>query len=312
MTEAVTVRDIADWDADLQALTDDLSWMFNRPEPKVTFGLMVRAPLANVPKKNSWGLAEHAGPPTPRPFEHLLDGAVWDADAPRDHVRDYVVAGLGSADAAVVADDTQAIKKGDKGVGVAPRHRGLTGQTENCQVMPMLTHATEAGHAFLDRELHPPESWTSDPARCAAAGIPADQEFATKPQLVQRMLARVLAANVVFGWFAADSGHGRDPGSRAFCHDNTIRYVMAVPVDPPLVDARGKALCREDILTGRTHQWERWSAGAGSEGARLCDWAPHAVTVRGQPPAEGYRHTPLIRRSNCATAAVARALLSSL
>jgi hypothetical protein len=28
-------------------------------DPKATFGLMVRALLADVPKKNSWGLAEH-------------------------------------------------------------------------------------------------------------------------------------------------------------------------------------------------------------------------------------------------------------
>lgn len=297
MAEVVTVKDITDWDADLHALTEGLDWMFNRPEPKVTFGLMVRALLADVPKKNSWGLAEHAGLATPRPFEHLLDGAVWDVDLLRDHVRDYVVAGLGSTEAAVVADDTQAIKKGNKSVGVAPQHCGLTGQTENCQVMPMLTYATEAGHAFIDRELYLPKSWTADPARCQAAGVPVEREFATKPQLVQRMLARVLAADVVFSWFAADAGYGRDPGLRAFCHDHAIRYVMAVPVDLPLVDARGKALCCKDVLTGRTHRWERRSAGAGSKGTRLYDWALHAVTVKGQPPAEGYCHTLLIRRS---------------
>jgi SRSO17 transposase len=295
--EQVTAQDIAAWDADLQTLTDRLSWMFTRPEPKKTFGLMLRALLADVPKKNSWGLAEHAGLATPRPFEHLLDGAVWDADVLRDQVRDYVVAGLGATNATLVADDTQAIKKGTKSVGVAPQHCGLTNQIENCQVMPMLTYATEAGHAFIDRELYLPESWTTDPARCAAAGIPAEREFATKPQLVQQMLARVLAANVVFGWFAADSGYGRDPDLRAFCHDNALRYVMAVPVDLPLVDARGKALCCKDILTGRGQRWERRSAGAGSKGARLYDWAMHAVRVKGQEPADGFAHTLLIRRS---------------
>jgi SRSO17 transposase len=103
----VTAQDIAAWDADLQTVTDQLSWMFNRPEPKVTFGLMLRALLADVPKKSSWGLAEHAGLATPRPFEHLLDGAVWDADALRNQVRDYVVAGLGSTNAILVSDDTQ-------------------------------------------------------------------------------------------------------------------------------------------------------------------------------------------------------------
>jgi hypothetical protein len=69
----------------------------------VTFGLMVRALLADVPKENSRGLA------TPRPFEHLLDGAVWDADVLRDQIRDYVVAGPGSTDAALIAEDTMSM-----------------------------------------------------------------------------------------------------------------------------------------------------------------------------------------------------------
>jgi SRSO17 transposase len=79
----------------------------------------------------------------------------WDAEVlrPRARLRGGRV---GSADAAVVADDTQAIKKGDRSVGVAPQRRGATGQIENCQVIPMLTYATEAGHAFIDRELYLP------------------------------------------------------------------------------------------------------------------------------------------------------------
>jgi SRSO17 transposase len=297
MVTPVTALDIAGWDAGLRALTDGLGSLFNRPEPKATFGLMVRALLADVPKKNSWGLAEHAGMSTPRPFEHLLDGAVWDADVLRDRVREHVVAGLGSVDAVVVADDTQAIKKGDKSVGVAPQHCGLTGQTENCQVMPMLTYATEAGHAFVDRELYLPKVWTSDPARCRAAGVPVDRVFETKPALVRKMLARVVAAGVPFGWFAADSGYGRDPDLRAFCHDGGIAYAMAVPVDLPLVGARGEALSCKDVLRSGVHRWELRTAGEGGKGARLYDWSMHAVTVKEQPPAAGFGHTLLVRRS---------------
>src|SRR6266508_4447035 len=138
MVEIMTVEDIAGWDEDLQALTDGLGWLFNRPEPRVTFGLMVRGLLADVAKKNSWGLAEHLGLATPQPLEHLLGGARWDADVLRDAVRGYVLRGLGDSGGALVLDDTQVIKKGVKSVGVAPQHCGLTGQTENCQVMVML------------------------------------------------------------------------------------------------------------------------------------------------------------------------------
>jgi hypothetical protein len=70
--EQVTAQDITTWDADLQTLTDRLSWLFNRPEPKKTFGLMLRALLADVPKKNSWGLAEHTGCPP-----HARSSTCW-------------------------------------------------------------------------------------------------------------------------------------------------------------------------------------------------------------------------------------------
>jgi hypothetical protein len=54
MVEIMTVEDIAGWDEDLRALTDGLGSLFNRPEPKVTFGLMVwpwpwKRALAQIP-----------------------------------------------------------------------------------------------------------------------------------------------------------------------------------------------------------------------------------------------------------------------
>src|SRR5437763_14443293 len=54
VVEVATVDDVTRWDEDLQALTDGLGWLFNRPEPRVTLGLMVRGLLADVAKKNSW------------------------------------------------------------------------------------------------------------------------------------------------------------------------------------------------------------------------------------------------------------------
>jgi SRSO17 transposase len=297
MVMPVVVEDLVGWDADLRALTDGVGWLFQRPEPRRVFADFVRALLADVPKKNSWGLAEHAGYATPRPFEHLLDGAVWDVELLRDAVRSYVVEHLGSDQAALVADDTAVIKKGDRSVGVAPQYCGLTGQTENCQVMPMLGYATDSGHAFVDRELYLPAAWTDDPARCKAAGVPAARAFATKPQLVTGMLARALAAGVPFRWFAADSGYGRDPDLRGFCHERAVAYVMAVPCDLPLVGVRGGATRPDRVLRAGGHIWERRSAGSGSKGRRTYDWAVRAVTVKDQAPAEGYAHHLLIRRS---------------
>jgi SRSO17 transposase len=74
--------------------------------------------------------------------------------------------------------------------GVRRQYTGTAGKVENAQVAVYLTDAAPGGHALIDRELYLPESWISDPARCQAAGIPADAGFATKPQLAQAMIGR--------------------------------------------------------------------------------------------------------------------------
>ena len=210
----ISYDQLVGWEADLRLLTERVAGsLFTRPEPRATFADLVRGLLADVPRKNSWQLAEHVGHGSAYRLEWLLGGAKWDADALRDRVRDYVVATLGAEDGVLIADDTQVIKKGDKSVGVAPQHCGATGQTENCQVLPMLSYASGRGHAFIDRALYLPRRWTDDPQRCAQAGVPAERGFATKPELVIDMLDRALAAGVPFRYFTADSGYGRDPGA---------------------------------------------------------------------------------------------------
>lgn len=300
---ALTYDLVVSWDAELTALTERIAGpLFTRPEPRHAFADLVRALLADVPRKNSWQLADHIGHATAYRFEHLLDRAKWDADALRNEIRSYVLAHLGCDDAVLIADDTAAIKKGDKSVGVADQYCGLTGQVENCQVIPMLTYASRSGHAFVNRRLYLPEAWSNDSTRRARAGVPEHVVFRTKPQLVIDMLAEEIAAGTPFRYLCADSGYGRDPGLRAFCHERAIRYVMAVPVDLPLLALRGGAEPAGHALDrllarGAPQIWERRSCGKGTKGERVYDWTALAVAVAGQAPTPGYAHTLLIRRS---------------
>lgn len=288
------------WNEELRTLSSTIAArLFHRPEPKVTFVDFIRGLLADVPRKNSWQIADYLGYENPGPLEWLLNGAAWDADELRDVVRDYVIANLGSGEAILVADDTQVIKKGKSSVGVSRQYCGLTGQIENCQVLPMLTYAGERGHAFIDRRLYLPEDWANDPLRRAQAGVPREVRFRTKPELVIDMLTDAFAARVPFGWFTADSGYGRDPHLREFLHVNTVGYVMEVPVDLPLVDpVTGPS--RPDRIAARylnDAHYERRSAGQGSKGERLYDWASLTVTVKDQQPAPGFSHTLIVRRN---------------
>jgi DDE superfamily endonuclease/Putative transposase of IS4/5 family (DUF4096) len=87
---------------------------------------------------------------------------------------------LGSPDA-VLVDETGDLKKGTASAGVQRQYTGTAGRVENCQVGVFLSYASAAGHALIDRELYLPRSWTADPGRCRAAGIPDGTGFATKP-----------------------------------------------------------------------------------------------------------------------------------
>src|SRR3954467_5226732 len=187
---------------------------FGRVEVRRRVRAFLLGLLADLPRKNCWTLAEHAGDATPDGMQHLLARAVWDTDGVREDLRDYVVDHLGEAGAVLVVDATGDVKKGAATVGVQRQYTGTAGRIENSQVAVYLTYAAKGGHALIDRELYLPKSWTADPARCAAAGVPADVGFATKPALATAMLTRAVDAGVPARWVAGDEVYGADPDLR--------------------------------------------------------------------------------------------------
>jgi SRSO17 transposase len=108
---------------------------------------------------------------------------VWDHDALRDDVRDYVTEALGDPDAVLVIDETGDLKKGTTSAGVQRQYTGTAGRIENSQVAVHLAYATDAGRAMIDRALYVPRGWTADRARCREAGIPDQVTLVTKPTL---------------------------------------------------------------------------------------------------------------------------------
>jgi SRSO17 transposase len=178
--------DPARWQAGLEELLGRVAGRFGRVEPRRRARAFVLGLLAELPRKNCWTIAEHAGDPSPDGMQHLLARAVWDEDAVRDDVRAYVVEHLGDPGAVLVVDETGDLKKGIQSVGVQRQYTGTAGRVENAQVAVYLVYATVAGHAVIDRELYVPRGWIEDPDRCRAAGIPEGVGFATKPALATR------------------------------------------------------------------------------------------------------------------------------
>lgn len=164
-------------------------------------------------RKNGWTLAEHAGAVSPDGMRRLLRTAGWDVNGVRDDLRGYVLDRLGDRAGVFIVDETGFIKKGVRSAGVRRQYTGTTGKIDNCQLGVFLAYASPRGRALIDRELYLPESWTDDRSRCAAAGVPGEVGFATKPELGLAMLQRAHAAGVLAGWVSADELYGQTAAS---------------------------------------------------------------------------------------------------
>jgi SRSO17 transposase len=95
----------------------------------------------------------------------VVGRACWDADALRDVVRDYVVETLSDADAVLVIDETGFLKQGKASCGVSRQYTGSAGKITNCQIGVFAAYVSCHDHAFIDRTLYLPKTWTDDPTR---------------------------------------------------------------------------------------------------------------------------------------------------
>ena len=285
------------WAAGLAELHARIAPRFARSEPRGRVLAYVRGLLAPLEKKNSWTLAERAGEAVPDGMQRLLMSADWDADAVRDDVRDYVVAHLGDGAGVLVVDETGFVKKGTKSAGVARQYSGTAGRIENCQIGVFLGYATGAGRTFLDRELYLPRAWAEDRGRCREAGVGEDVEFATKPELALRMIARALDAGVPAGWVTADEVYGQHSQLRMMLEERQMPYVLAVPVNQRVTATVHGTITqlRADELAAMLpgQAWKKISAGAGAKGPRVHHWARAAI----RPLQDTASYWLLVRRS---------------
>ena len=125
--------DPARWQEPFDELMGRVAGRFARVDLRQRARAFVRGLLSDLPRKNCWTIAEHAGDPSPDGMQHLLARAVWDHDAVRDDVRDYVTEHLGEDEAVLVIDETGDLKKGTTTVGVQRQYTGTAGRIENAR-----------------------------------------------------------------------------------------------------------------------------------------------------------------------------------
>jgi SRSO17 transposase len=195
------------WASSLRDVKRRMRPLFAQERTAASACAFVDGLLSEERRKTGWMRAEAAGDPGPWRQQELLGRDRWDADALRDLVRDYVVEHLGDEDAVLVVDETGFLKQGKASCGVARQYTGSAGKITNCQIGVFAAYVSRHGHAFMDRALYLPKSWTDDPRRLKTAHAPG-VGFSTKPQLAARMIARAIAARVPFAWVAGDTVYG--------------------------------------------------------------------------------------------------------
>jgi SRSO17 transposase len=281
-----------------QALTELLVRIgshFRRAEGRKRVGRYLQGLLASVERKNSWQMAEELGEANAHGVQRLLEEADWDEEAVRDELRTYVLEQLGEPGGILVVDETGFVKKGKKSAGVARQYSGTAGRRENSQIGVFLLYASRSGAAFIDRALYLPEEWTADRVRCREAGIPDEVGFATKGELAQQMLARAFAAQVPAEWVVGDTVYGYDE-LRLWLEAQQKNYVLAVSETHQIwVQGRPQPVGLVAALLPEK-AWVVLSAGEGSKGPRLYEWAWLQLPNETEATSERARWV-LIRRS---------------
>src|SRR5215217_3344086 len=264
------------WASSLRDVKGRMRPLFQQDRMAASAGLFLDALLGPERRKTGWMRAEAAGDPGPWRQQAVLGRAQWDADALRDVVRDYVVETLAAPDAVLVVDETGFLKQGKASCGVGRQYTGSAGKITNCQIGVFAAYVSSKGHAFIDRALYLPKAWSDDRARRTAAHVPEDITFATKPQIARGMIERAIAADVPFAWVAADSIYGVGEIEMMLRRQGK-GYVLGVSgahqfsswIGKPEIGGTAEEIAEELDESA----WQRLSAGAGTKGERLSDWA---------------------------------------
>jgi SRSO17 transposase len=266
-----------------------------RSEPREQAGRYLEGLLGPVERKNGWQLAEHLGDARPWRTQRVLSHVLWDEAAARDLCRDHAVERSGAEGAVLVVDETGFLKKGRHSAGVARQYCGTVGKVENCQVGVFLAYGSHKGHALIDRRLYLPEAWAGDAERRRAAKIPDTVPFLTKAESAREMITRALDAGVPCEWVPCewvlgDEVYGADRRLRTMLEERGRPCVLAIRSNDKLgSDLEGEAGRHEPGQLARAlppQAWRRLSAGAGTKGERLYDWARVRPLQPSEPPWE--------------------------
>jgi SRSO17 transposase len=156
-------------------------------------------------------ISDHCSDINNQAFSHFLSQSPWDHRSLLNWLRDVGSRFIGK-NGALVIDECGNPKDGLKSVGVRRQYLGNKGKVDNGQVGVFLAYVKQGTRLLLDFRLYLPKSWTSDPKRCQAAGIPDNKQvFRTKAELAYEMIVEAVNAGIHFSHICMDGFYGSQP-----------------------------------------------------------------------------------------------------
>ena len=253
---------------------------FARTQTWLQAGKYLNALVSDLPSRNGWSVAEHAGDRSPARTQRLLSRASWDERAAMSLVRRYAVAGLDTAARRSrrkrmrvgALDETGQEKQGSATSGVKRQYLGCAGRVANRINTVHLSYVREkTGHALAGARQWIPAEDIADPVKSLVTGLPLDLRFRTKGQLAVDILGDAYAGGLVFDFICGDEVYGSCTELREYLEGRGQAYVLRVASNWVLTLACGtKMTCAGAVskLLKRKNAWEVRSAGKGSKGER--------------------------------------------
>src|SRR3954468_14885714 len=220
---------------------------------------------------------------------------------------------VGGPDAALVVDDTALVKQGRHSVGVKRQYCGQLGKKANCQSLVSLTLARAGVPVGVGLRLFPPEDWSADAARRAAAGVPETVAYRPKWKIALDEIDRVLASGARFGSVLADAEYGKAAEFRHGLAGRRVAYAVGIlpaqkvyPVDVTLAFPARRPAGRPrkhpvpsaasagaaELLEARAAAFRAVSWRTGTKGPLEAEFAALRVRVADGPVAARAQHLP--------------------
>lgn len=259
-----------------EAVLEAMADLFAQRSTRMSIRDYITGLMADLPRKNCWPLAEHAGYVSPDRLQYLLERAAWDERALPGIVAAQAVNALGYQ-GVLIFDETGNLKKGRASLGAARQYTGSAGRVENAHVTTWTVWATSAGHALTDYEVYLHKEWfTEGDERLGTANAPDPAPKRTKGQQAAKLLQHLLADAAPPGAVSAtgDEVYGNSPRLQVGLYQAQLPLVLACAASTRLRTDPLLPFKRADELAEAipTRHWQVRAVGKSAKGLREYTW----------------------------------------